>query len=185
MYPEVSYEKVSVCFFCKVQEEWGELSNMSNKYGVRVNGISIRNTEALYQACRFPDNSEAQEKILSGKSGMSSKMTSKHYRAQGYTRSDWKDVRIDIMRFCLTLKLYQNPPLRNVLLATANKPIVELSHKDKFWGTVEENGILIGQNVLGRMWMEIREDIINGIRDYRTRPTTTIQNFILMGNAIT
>jgi len=184
MYPEISYIKANVCFFSKVKDQWGELSNMSNAYGVNINGQRIKNTEALYQACRFPDNPEAQVQILAGHSGMSSKMTSKKYRV-AHTRIDWRDIRIDVMKYCLALKLYQNPPLRKILLATENAPIVELSHKDKFWGTVEkEKGVLVGQNVLGQLWCEIRDNIINGVCDYKSRPTSEIENFMLIGQQI-
>jgi predicted NAD-dependent protein-ADP-ribosyltransferase YbiA (DUF1768 family) len=89
------------------------------------------------------------------------------------------------MKYCLALKLYQNPPLRKILLATENAPIVELSHKDTFWGTMEkEKGVLVGQNVLGQLWCEIRDNIINGVCDYKSRPTSDIENFMLIGQQI-
>ena len=47
-----------------------------------------------------------------------------------------------------------------LLLETGNRPIVEDSRKDDYWGakTVGDEG-LSGQNVLGRLLMELREKL--------------------------
>lgn len=169
------YTKDQVCFFSKVKEQWGDLSNMSNACAIQVNNIHIKNTEALYQAARFPDYPEIQMEILKGHSGMASKMTSKKYR-KTHTRSDWREVREDVMRYCLELKLYQNyKQLTSVLSETGERDIVEKSHKDTFWGAVEKDGVLEGENVLGKLWMDIRKDPSR----YYKRPSHNIPNFKL------
>jgi hypothetical protein len=48
----------------------------------------------------------------------------------------------------------------------------------------KEKGVLVGQNVLGQLWCEIRDNIINGVRDYKSRPTSEIENFMLIGQQI-
>ena len=58
------YHKENSCIFKKNNEEFGALSNMATGFPLRVNGVDIRTTEALYQACRFPHLPEIQEKIL-------------------------------------------------------------------------------------------------------------------------
>lgn len=57
------------------------------------------------------------------------------------------------------MKLAQNwREFGRLLLATHDQPIVERSRKDDFWGAkVEEDGTLVGMNVLGRLLMELRE----------------------------
>lgn len=56
-----SYVPESACVFRKVKEEFGGLSNMSNDFKVKVNGMLIYNTEALYQACRYPHLPDVQK----------------------------------------------------------------------------------------------------------------------------
>lgn len=76
---EVEYKLNECCAFKKVKEEYGGFSNMSNDFKVRVNGLLIKNTEAIYQACRFPDDVAIQSEILAQASGMAAKMKSKHH----------------------------------------------------------------------------------------------------------
>ena len=88
---------------------------------------------------------------------MTAKMKSKPHRAQ--SREDWNQVRAKIMRWCLRVKLAQNyTEFGRLLLATRDRPIVEQSNKDEYWGAkVVGADVLIGENVLGRLLMELRE----------------------------
>lgn len=175
-----TYQINEVCAFSKVKEEWGIFSNMSNTNGaIRTNGILIKNTEALYQASRYPDYPEIQKEIIAQTSGFASKLISKKYM-KTHTRSDWDDIRVDVMKYCVALKAYQNPALRKLLELTGNKPIVEKSHKDKFWGAVQYDNELIGENVLGKILMEIRDNLDS----YKIRPDYDIINFKLYGSNI-
>lgn len=182
------YSLQESCVFKKVKEEFGGFSNMSNAYKVRVNGVLMHNTEALYQACRFPHLIEAQLEIIKLPSGMGSKMISKHYRPQ--TRADWDAVRIDIMRWCIRVKLMQNWVGFGALLeSTGDRAIVEHSHKDPFWGALTTGrGTLRGQNVLGKLLMELRDEYRQGLEDsrqaLRTVEPLAIEQFLLLGQPI-
>ena len=184
----VEYQLNECCPFKKVKELYGGFSNMSNEFKVRVNGILIQNTEALYQSCRFPDLIDVQGEILKQGSGMSSKMKSKHYRSQ--TRTDWDEVRVEIMRWCIRVKLSQNfIRFGKLLESTGDKPIVEFSHKDTFWGTVMiREGVLKGQNVLGKLLMEVRDEYRFGTEEskelLRYVEPPIIDNFRLLGEPI-
>ena len=48
------YERSNAVVFLKTSEAFGGLSNMAPGFPLCVNGIAIRTSEALYQACRFP-----------------------------------------------------------------------------------------------------------------------------------
>jgi hypothetical protein len=63
------------------------------------------------------------------------------------------------MKWCLRVKLAQNwGVFGNLLLATGDYPIVEDSRKDDYWGAKNiSDDTLSGQNVLGRLLMELRE----------------------------
>ena len=92
--------------FRKTKEEFGGLSNMAAGFELSINDISVRTSEAIYQACRFPHLPEIQEKIIEQKSPMAAKMVGKPYRKE--TRDDWNDVRVDIMGWSIRAKMAQN-----------------------------------------------------------------------------
>lgn len=154
-----SYDLASSAVFCKTGEEFGKLSNMAPGFPLCVNGIYIRTSEALYQACRFPHHPEVQQMIIDERSPMAAKMRSKPFRH--LTREDWNAVRVKIMRWCLRVKLSQNfNTFGALLLRTGNRDIVEMKRTADFWGTkITDDGLLVGENVLGRLLMELREEL--------------------------
>lgn len=146
--------------FRKTKENFGGLSNMASGYPIVVNDVSIRTSEALYQACRFPHLPDVQKMIINEHSPMTAKMHSKQYQRQ--SRPDWFAVRVRVMRWCLRLKLAQNwTTFSELLLSTNDQPIVESSSRDTFWGAVPyDNGSkLAGANILGRLLMELRQQL--------------------------
>ena len=71
-------------------------------------------------------------------------------------RTDWYDVRIDIMRQLIHEK-FKNPFLRHKLKELAGKKLInENRWNDRFWGIVNGSG----ENWLGRILEEVREEII-------------------------
>jgi ribA/ribD-fused uncharacterized protein len=153
-----SYVKRDVVFFRTTTGEFGPLSNMAPHFSIFLLGTRIQTAEALYQACRFPDDPEIQRIIIDQPSPMTAKMKSKKYRT--HTRTDWDSVRVSVMRWCLRAKLSQNwVRLGAVLEKTKDTPIVEESTKDDFWGAKpQDDGTLRGRNVLGRLLMELRQE---------------------------
>ena len=153
------YDRAASVVFLKTSEPFGGLSNMASGYPLYIQGVRIRTSEALYQACRFPHLPHVQRLIIKQASPMTAKMKSKPYRND--SRPDWDEVRVKVMRWCLRVKLAQNwPTFSSLLLGTGNKPIVEESRRDDFWGAKRENEyILVGKNVLGRLLMELRQAV--------------------------
>ncbi|RIZ65350.1 MAG: NADAR family protein [Methylococcales bacterium] len=188
---ESSYCLNEVSVFCKVKEKFGGLSNMSNAFPVSVNGYDIANTEALYQACRFPDHPEIQNEIILLKSPMRAKMKSRSKRYRLHTRADWDAHRIEIMWWCLRVKLAQNGHrLGEILESTGNMPIVERSPKDRFWGAVlnkEDESMLSGMNILGQLLMQLRAEYISkkeNIDELSYVQPLEIENFLLISSPI-
>jgi ribA/ribD-fused uncharacterized protein len=158
---------------------------MAAGFPLNVNGTNIRTSEALYQALRFPSRPDVQRLIISEISPMTAKMKSKPFRE--HTRSDWMDVRIPIMRWCLRLKLFQNwERFGNALRETGDKPIVEKKTKRAdFWGAKQsETAELIGPNVLGRLLMELRSDFADCAQPPHELEPLQIENFCLFGRPI-
>jgi ribA/ribD-fused uncharacterized protein len=182
-----TYVRSEVVVVYKTKEVFGGLSNMASGYPLQINGVRILTTEALYQACRFPHMPEVQREIIGQHSPMTAKMKSKPHRKD--SRQDWDEVRHKVMRWCLRMKLAQNyEEFGRLLLATCDQPIVEQSRKDDFWGAkVADNAgdILVGQNVLGRLLMELREKLKGDTEGaLKTVPPLGITNFVLLGKPI-
>lgn len=170
----------------KTKDDFGGLSNMAAGFPLQVNGVHILTTEALYQACRFPLRPEVQREIIGQNSPMTAKMKSKPHRDN--TRPDWDEVRFKIMRWCLRVKLAQNyNEFGRLLLATRDRPIVEQSRKDDYWGAkvAEDNETLTGQNVLGRLLMELRERLKqDSVGQLLVVEPLSIPNFLLFDRPI-
>ncbi|GIV04270.1 MAG: hypothetical protein KatS3mg015_3100 [Fimbriimonadales bacterium] len=181
-----TYSRAESVVFLKTDEPFGGLSNMAGGYPIRVNGIRILTSEALYQACRFPHLPDVQRMIISENSPMTAKMRSKPYRKD--SRRDWDHVRVRIMRWCLRMKLANNwSAFSELLLRTGDRPIVEESRKDDFWGAkaVGDGSTLVGMNVLGRLLMELREQAKEHGRDAFLRvELPDVPDFQLLGRPI-
>jgi len=183
-----NYSRTKCAVFLKTREKWGELSNMAGGMPLVVCGLAIKTSEALYQACRFPELSDLQAKIIAEPSPMSAKMVGKPFRSS--TRADWNAVQMDVMRWCLQVKARQNwAKFTSVLLATGTSDIVEeTSKRDLYWGaksTKEDPDILVGENVLGHLLMDLRREIVSGSRTATSFVTPlSIPNFLLCGTVI-
>jgi len=155
----LTYRRAECAVFLKTAEIFGGLSNMAGGYPLSINGIRILTSEALYQACRFPHLPDVQKLIIGQASPMTAKMKSKPHRKD--SRPDWDMVREGIMRWCLHVKLVQHwENFGDLLLSTGDRPIVEESYRDPFWGAKPINAeTLQGANMLGRLLVELREQL--------------------------
>ena len=86
-------------------------------------------------------------------------MISKKYRKE-FTREDFDEIKVELMYWCLKVKLCSHPLLFGGLLdRTGDKEIVEISNSDRFWGCVREKeneNMVKGENVLGKLLMDLR-----------------------------
>ncbi len=178
-----TYLRHECAVFRKTAETFGGLSNMAPGYPVRLNGVRLFSVEALYQACRFPHRIEVQRLIVGQHSPMTAKMVSKPHRAD--SRPDWDQVRVKVMRWCLRVKLATHfSKFTQLLLSTGDRPIVEDSRKDAFWGAIPvDTATLVGRNVLGRLLMELRDEVRRGVELRRVEPPA-VGNFLLLGKPI-
>ena len=180
-----TYRRADCVVFRKTREAFGGLSNMATGYPLRVSGVSVLTSEALYQACRFPHLPEVQNIIIRQRSPMTAKMKSKPHRTR--SREDWDFVRVAIMKWCLKVKLVQHwNTFGKLLLTTSDRPIVEQSRRDRFWGAVAEpnEDVLEGANVLGRLLMDIRDRLKKDPSEFGKVPPVPIPDFLLLGRPI-
>lgn len=73
-------------------------------------------------------------------------------------RKDWESVKDDIMRTAVRLKFSQNEDMKQLLLSTGDAVLVEHTKNDRYWG---DGGDGRGRNMLGKILMEIREELRN------------------------
>lgn len=143
----------------KVNEPYGWLGNMS-PYPVVHQGVTYRTTEALFQALRFNDPL-IKDEIINQKSPMGAKMKAKANKVKMVVQQ-FSEQDITNMRLCLKLKIEQHPELRKMLLETGDKLIVEDTTKrnrECRWGAKLRDGVWVGDNLLGKLWMELRNTL--------------------------
>ncbi len=129
------------------------LSNFS-AFTLRWNGIRFDTSEAAYHWEKFPASQMVQELIVTAPSAHEALCLARHY--EQFRRPDWNDVRVEIMRSILQEKARQHEYVRRKLLATGDRELIEDSWRDDFWGWGPNHD---GKNMLGRLWMEIRQKL--------------------------
>ena len=72
----------------------------------------------------------------------------------------WNALRVDFMRWMLRMKREANSTkIDAVLAATGARPIVEILTRDPWWGARPVADRYEGRNVLGRLWMELHQQL--------------------------
>jgi ribA/ribD-fused uncharacterized protein len=179
----IRYARAECVTFWRSRDQFGGLSNMAAGYPITLGPHHIHTCEHLYQAMRFPDIPDLQLAILALPNPISAKRLSQRQRSR--TRDDWHDIRIDVMRWCLELKLACNRHRFGDLLLSTGKhtTIVEASPDDDFWGaTPLPDGGLRGWNMLGRLLWRLRRRIeVDLPLDLRS-PVIDMNNFRLIGD---
>lgn len=128
----------------------GKYSFLSNFYTtkIRYKGVEYSNTEAAFQAQKCPERA-AEFASLTGRDA-------KRYGKFVPLRSDWEQVKVDIMYDIVLAKFIQNEQLKQQLLDTGECKLIESNTwGDTFWGVC--NGV--GDNKLGRILMTVRSYI--------------------------
>jgi ribA/ribD-fused uncharacterized protein len=142
------------------RKENKEFAWMSNFYPCPIkithyeHELEFPTSEHLYQWSKFYlSNPDLAEKIRTcnkpseaRKLGQTEKLNIKH----------WNNVRVRVMKRVLELKLEQHPELKLKLINTGSETIEEYAPWDEFWGTGKRDS---GQNQLGKLWMELREEL--------------------------
>ncbi|MFC1812347.1 NADAR family protein [Thermodesulfobacteriota bacterium] len=77
-------------------------------------------------------------------------------RHPGDLRTDWDEIKEDVMRRAVSTKFYQNADLREKLRRTWPAKLIEDSKRDPYWGWGEDKS---GKNMLGTILMQVRDQI--------------------------
>lgn len=138
------------------EQEFYVLSNFSS-FRVRWAGRDYDTAEAAYHCEKFPHNGTIRVQIYNAPSAHEAFKIAERNRES--RRIDWDVVKVDIMRNILRAKTEQHEYVRTKLLETGNRELIEDSWRDDFWGWGPDRN---GQNMLGKLWMEIRTELRTG-----------------------
>lgn len=122
----------------------------------------------MAEKARIFGDEETRQQILSEYSQMAMKKLGRKVR--NYDDTIWKEMRFDVVVKGNFAKFSQNDELRDFLISTEGKILVEASPKDNVWGIgLEESSPMalrpsewLGENLLGFALMEVRDMVING-----------------------
>ncbi len=143
----------AIYFFSKTTSYF-ELSNFS-PHGLEEDGVYWPTVEHYFQAQKFigPDLTEYRERIRRAR-------TPKDAKALGRTRKvpirgDWEDVKDAVMLTAIRKK-FAHPKLRELLLSTGNRALIEAAPSDYYWGAGRTG---TGKNRLGELLMKVRAEL--------------------------
>lgn len=131
---------------------YGEYRFLSNFFAapVKYMGVEYPSSEHLYQALKTIDPTEREWVRTASSAGEAKK------RGKKITlRDNWIDIKDGIMESVLSLK-FQNPELREKLLATGDVELIEgNTWGDTEWGVCNGTGL----NKLGLALQKLREEL--------------------------
>lgn len=133
------------------------LDNFS-AFGLKMNGEYFQTSEHAFQYLKYVDtNPELAIQIKNCYSPNAARDMA-HSNNQ-YKPINWKDIKYQKMEEVLRLKVQQNPVVMKKLLKTKTYIIAEYcTDEDIDWGLDNNNQ---GENNLGKIWMKIRDEILN------------------------
>ncbi len=139
--------------FYHSDQPWGELSNFS-PHAVFLDGNVWPTVEHFYQAQKFTE-AEYREYIRSSATPTRAKQRA-YERSAVRLREDWESVKEQVMLEGLRAKFEQHPDLRDRLVQSGDRLLVEHSDQDAYWG---DGGDGTGLNRLGCLLMQVRSEI--------------------------
>ncbi|MEZ2225658.1 NADAR family protein [Microcoleus sp.] len=145
-------------YFYSTRDEYGSFSNFS-AHGFELDGEYWPTSEHYFQAQKFPGTHHS-DRIRQLKTP---KDAAKMGRDRTLPlRSDWEQVKDEIMKKAVLRKFETHGEIRKILLATGDEEIVENSPIDYYWGCGKDGS---GKNMLGQILMAVREILRSRTQD--------------------
>lgn len=143
---------MEVIEFYRVNEDYGCFSNFA-PYPIILKGKEWPTSEHFFQAQKFV-GTEHEEAIRLAKSPKIAASMGRSWERP--LRPDWEEVKDDVMRDAVLAKFTQHKKIRRILMDTGDALLVEHTWRDSYWG---DGGDGQGQNRLGQILMEVREEL--------------------------
>lgn len=135
----------------RVKEEHIFLNNFAAT-PITINGLEFKTVEHYYQASKF--KGEQFEAVRHTSTPDEAKKLAHSYRNYD---ENWEEKKESVMIEALRAKFDQNPELKERLVLTGEKRLVEDSERDLYWGGAVEGS----KNRLGIMLEELRAEYRN------------------------
>lgn len=133
------------------------LSNFS-AHQVVLGDMVFPTAEHAFQASKFTRTSPTTaEQILKAASPYQAKQLAARFKSE--RAGDWNETKVEVMKVILFNKMAQHADVREMLVNTGDRTLIENSPTDEFLGS---GAARTGQNMLGKLWMKIREDLKQG-----------------------
>ena len=145
-------ETTSPILFYSVGEEFGNFSNFA-PFPIKIGGRLWPTSEHYFQAQKFTDQSHIK-KICSTSSPMAAARLGRSRKIR--IKKTWEKSKDSVMYIAVTEKFTQHEELRELLLSTGDRKIIEHTRNDDYWG---DGGDGTGQNMLGRILMKVRAQL--------------------------
>lgn len=127
--------------FAPFQVEWG--------------GKLYPTSEHAYQAAHFFVTSpELAEEVRTQRSPRLASDVANQNKA--FDDPEWHDKKLAVMEEICRAKLEQHELVKQTLIESGNKEIVEMNPNDDFWGYGPDGK---GRNELGKIWMKLRKEV--------------------------
>ena len=153
------YPKDEACGFRLTRAAWGTFSNFQPlAVPIAAGPWTFATSEHVHQAAKFGAHPDVQRRIAEAP-------TPREAASIGRTPGlgidpGWNTQRVDVMRWVLRMKREANQAeIDAVLAATGDRPIVEVSTRDPWWSARPVAERYEGRNVLGQLWMELRQQL--------------------------
>jgi len=137
-------------YFYSTREEYGCFSNFS-PHGFVLDNLYWSTSEHYFQAQKFVGTVHLEDIRLVKTPKDAARMGRERIRP---LRSDWEQVKDDIMRKAVLCKFTTHIDIKEILLSTGSEELVENSPIDYYWGCGQDG---TGKNMLGIILMETRD----------------------------
>lgn len=144
-------------YFYSTREKYGCFSNFSPQ-GFELDGFYWPTSEHYFQAQKFVGTPHADQIRQVKTPKDAAKMGRERSRP---LRSDWEQIKDDIMRKAVLRKFETHADIREKLLSTSDELIVENAPGDYYWGCGADGS---GKNMLGQILVEVREIVRDRIQ---------------------
>jgi hypothetical protein len=152
-----------IFFYGSIYSQWID-SPFKNEDGVR---FTCAEQFMMFEKAKLFGDRDSMKKIMDTDLPYVQKSLGRGVK--GFIGEEWDKVKYNIVLKGNRLKFYQNPEMLGTLMRTGTKEIVEASATDTVWGIGLglENSIDVltnkqnwrGENLLGKVIMEVRESI--------------------------
>ncbi len=141
---------MTIYFYSTRENPYGCFSNFS-AHGFNLDEAWWRTSEHYFQAQKFIGTPHVDQIRLVLTPKDAAKMGRERDRP---LRSDWEQVKNDVMLKAVLCKFQTHADIREILLSTGDQLIIENSPIDYYWGCGADGS---GKNKLGQILMQVRD----------------------------